>query len=561
MRYSRRTVRRRLAWPAVAVAVLAGACGGGGGGGGGSSTGAGKGPSGSMVIGTTESLQNSFDPAEAYDYLGSEIIFNTAETLVTYAPGATDPSPLLAAAMPDGSPDGLTYTFILRAGVKFSDGTPLNAAAVKFSLERAKAFGAKDPEAAGFLLDGIRSVATPSDTKVVINLSQPNVTFLSRLAYSVASIVSPAAYANNVLTGSETGPGVTARYKTDTIVATGPYRIVAYKEKESVDLEANPSYWGTAPKTKRIRVRLFDKSSALKLALQNNEVDVAFRSLQPDENAFFKGRPGFTVVEGKGSGIRYVVINVKAKPWDDVNLRRALAAAVDRKTIVDEVFKGSATALASMVPPAFPTSEPKWEQLYGAGAPPPTTPASKGAPAPTGKTLVDKYLSAAGKAAGTVPVELWYSPTHYGDTEQAVAEVIARSLEKTGRFTVKVRNVEWAEYGKKRKAGEMPVFLMGWFPDYLDPDDYLEPFSDPNIFDPAKWDDSKMAELVHSEQHLQDPDRRALTLRDAQAHMADQVPYIPVFQAPQVAASSDKVSGVVLDPIQIFRYWLLEKKG
>jgi peptide/nickel transport system substrate-binding protein len=376
----------------------------------------------------------------------------------------------------------------------------------------------------------------------------------------VAGIVSPTAYANNVLTGSEDGPTVTAKYKTDTIVGTGPYRIVAYKERESVDLEANPTYWGPEPKTKRIRVRLFDKSSALKLALQNNEVDVAFRSLQPDENAFFKSRPGFTVVEGKGSGIRYVVINVTAKPWDDPNLRRALAAAVNRRTIVDEVFKGSATALASIVPATFPTSEPKWEQLYGAGAPAPTT-STRGGPAPTGKSLVDKYLSAAGKSAGTVPVELWYSPTHYGDTEQAVAEVIARTLEDTKRFTVKVRNVEWAEYGKKRKAGEMPVFLMGWFPDYLDPDDYLEPFSDPNIFDPAKWNDSKMLELIHTEQRIQDPEQRAGALRSAQTYMADQVPYIPIFQAPQVAATSAKVSGVVLDPIQIFRYWLLEKKG
>jgi peptide/nickel transport system substrate-binding protein len=546
--------RSRGATVLVAVLILAaGACGGGGDGG----SGEGNGPSGSIVIGSTESLQNSFDPAQAYDYLGTEIVFNTAETLLTYAPNGTEPSPLLAAAMPDVSPDGLTYTFVLRAGVKFSDGTPFNAAAVKFSLERARNFGDKDPEAAGFLLSGIRSISAPSDDKVIISLSQPNVTFLARLAYSVASIVSPTAYANHVLAGPEDGPSVTAKYKTDTIVGTGPYRVVAYKERESVDLEANPTYWGSEPKTKRIRVRLFDKSSALKLALQNNEVDVAFRSLQPDENAFFKSRPGFALVEGKGSGIRYLAINVTAKPWDDANMRRALAAAVDRKAVVDEVFKGSATALASMVPSAFPSSEPKWEQFYGVGSPPPTT-STRGAPAPTGKTLVDKYLSAAGKSSGTVPVELWYSPTHYGDTEQAVAEVVARSLEKTGRFTVKIRNVEWAEYAKKRAAGEMPVFLMGWFPDYLDPDDYLEPFSDPKSFDPAKWNDPKMLELVHTEQRTQDPQLRADALRQAQAYMADQVPYIPIFQAPQVAATKASVSGVVLDPIQIFRYWLLQ---
>jgi peptide/nickel transport system substrate-binding protein len=551
--------RRRLVC-LTALLLVAAACGGGGGGGGGTDSGDGRGPSGSMVIGTTESLQNSFDPAQAYDYLGSQIAFNTAETLVTYAPNATEPKPLLAAAMPEVSPDGLTYSFILRAGVKFADGTPFNAAAVKFSLERARNFGAKDPQAAGFLLSGIRSIAAPSDDKVVISLSQPNVTFLARLAYSVASIVSPAAYANHLLTGNEEGPAVTARYKTDTIVGTGPYRIIDYKERQSIDLEANADYWGPEPKTKRIRLRLLDKSSALKVALQNNEVDVAFRTLQPDENTFFKDRPGFKLIEGKGSGIRYLVINVTAKPWDDVNLRRALAAAIDRKAIVDEVFKGSAAPLASMVPPTFETSEPKWEQLYGANAPPPTT-ATKGGPAPSGRTLVDKYLSLAGRSGGTVPVELWYSPTHYGDTEAAVAEVIARSLEATKRFTVKIRNVEWAEYGKKQKAGEMPVFLLGWYPDYLDADDYLEPFSDPNIFDPAKWNDPKMLELVHTEQRLQDPARRAEALRQAQTYMAEQVPYIPLFEAPQFAATKASVSGVVLDPIQIFRFWLLEKTG
>ncbi|MEW6472639.1 MAG: ABC transporter substrate-binding protein [Actinomycetota bacterium] len=557
MGYRPRMRRRGIGLVVFLVATLvAAACGGDDGGGGGS----GGGPSGSIVIGTTESLQNSFDPAQAYDYLGSQIAFNAAETLVTYAPQATEPTPKLAAAMPEVSPDGLTYTFILRAGVKFADGTPFNAAAVKFSLERARNFGAKDPEAAGFLLNGIRSIEAPSDTKVVISLSQPNVTFVSRLAYSVASIVSPTAYANHVLSGNEEGGAVTAKYKTDTIVGTGPYRVVAYKERESIDLEANPDYWGPKPKTKRIRMRLFDRSSALKLALEKNEVDIAFRTLEPDENNFFKNRQGFKLIEGTGSGIRYLVINVTAKPWDDVNLRRALAAAVNRRLIVEEVFKGAATPLASMVPPTFDVSEPKWEQLYGESAPPPTT-SAKGGPAPTGRTLVDKYLSLAGKASGTVPVELWFSPTHYGPTEERVAEVIARSLEETKRFTVRIRNVEWAEYGQKRRAGEMPVFLMGWYPDYLDPDDYLEPFSDPNIFDPAKWNDPKMLELVHTEQRVQDPTLREDALREAQAYMADQVPYIPLFQAPQFAATTDKVTGVELDPIQIFRFWLLEKTG
>jgi len=511
------------------------------------STTAGGGPAQNIVIGTTDSLQNSFDPAEAYDYFGTEVAFNTAETLVTYAPNATKPSPLLAAALPDVSADGLTYTFQLRSGVKFQDGTDMDAAAVKFSLQRARAFGDKDAEAAGFLLSGIKDITAAAPTKVVITLSAPDVAFLSKLAYSVASILSPTAYKNNVLSGTETGAGVVAKYKTDTVVGTGPYKLVSYKEKQSLEFQANPTYWGTKPKTPKILVRLFDKSSALKLALQNHEVDTAFRSLQPDELASFRSAAGFQVIEGQGPGIRYIVFNVNTPPWNNPNMRKAVAAALDRTPVVNEVLKGTGKPLDSMIPPTFPTHDPAWTSLYGAGG---------------DITKVNAFLTAAGVPGGQkVNVDFWFSPTHYGDTEASVAQVIARTLEATGRFTVKISNVEWAEYGQKRKAGELPVFLMGWYPDYLDEDDYLAPFADPKIFDPAKWNDPQMLSLVAAQAKELDVTKRAVIIKQAQSYMADQAPYVPVFQISQFAATSDKVSGIVLDPIQIFRYWLLEKKA
>ena len=158
-----------------------------------------------------------------------------------------------------------------------------------------------------------------------------------------------------------------------------------------------------------------------------------------------------------------------------------------------------------------------------------------------------------------VPLDFWFSPTHYGDTEAAVAQVIARSLEDTGRFTVTISNVEWAEYGNKRRAGEMPLFLMGWYPDYLDVDDYLEPFADPNVFDPAKWEDPAMLDLVHAQQKELDPGTRTAIIKQAQTYMADQTPYVPIFQISQFAATVDGVSGVVLDPIQLLRFFLIEK--
>jgi peptide/nickel transport system substrate-binding protein len=510
--------------------------------GGGNTTGAAS----TLVVGTTDSLQNSFDPAQAYDLFASTIDFNTAETLVTYKPNAIDPTPLLAAALPTVSADGTVYTFELRSGVKFHDGTPLDSAAVKFSLERARDFGNKDAEAAGFLLTGIKSIATPSPTTVEVTLDKPNVTFLSRLAFTVASIVSPTAYKANVLAGTEDGPAVLTKYKTDTVVGTGPYKLVSYKEKESLTLEANPDYWGDKPKTDKVLIRLFDKSSALKLALQNKEVDVAYRALQPDDLNFFRGQSGFKVVEGQGPGIRYLTFNVTKPPFDNINLRKAVAAAVDRQAVTTEVLKGTGVPLQSMIPPNFSTSyEAKWSELYGSTV---------------DKAKVDQYLADAGVPAGQkVDLDFWFSPTHYGDTEAAVAQVVARSLTDTGRFNVTISNVEWAEYGNKRRAGEMPVFLMGWYPDYLDVDDYLEPFSDPKVFDPAKWEDPQMLDLVHAQQTQLDSAQRTATIKQAQAYMADQTPYVPIFQITQFAATTDNVSGVVLDPIQLLRFFLIEK--
>lgn len=501
-------------------------------------------PNDRIVIGTTESLENSFDPAQAYDYLGSQVVMNTAETLVTYRPGEVELSPLLAEAMPEVSTDGLTYTFQVRSGVTFQDGTPLDAAAVEFSLERARDFGSADARTAGFLLSGIEDVVATGRRTVMIRLKAPNVTFLDRLAYSVAAIVSPTAYGDHLLAGA-TGEGVASRYRTDKIVGTGQYRLTSYRERESLAFEANGDYWGEAPKTRRILLRLFDRSSALKLALESREVDIAYRALQPDEVASFKGRQGFRVVEGDGPGIRYLVINVGTRPWDDPDLRRALAAAVDRETLVTEALKRSAKPLASMVPTTFPTSVPKWTELYGRGGDAGTR---------------DRLLAAAGIPPGEkVRVDLWFSPTHYGDTEATVAEVLARSLEETGRFDVELSSVEWAEYGQKRARGEMPVFLLGWYPDYLDEDNYLEPFANPEAFDPAKWDDPDMLRLVAAEQAERDPAGRAELIAAAQGRMAEEVPYIPLFQVPQVAVTSNRVSGVVLDAIQVFRFWLLDK--
>src|SRR5690625_2547116 len=141
---------------------------------------------GDLIIGTTDE-PTSLDPATFYDTNSSQALFNIGETLVYFPAGETEVAPLLAEELPDISDDGLTYTFQLREGVTFHDGSEMTSEDVAFSLNRS--VDMDHPQGAGFLLAGIENIETPDDYTVEITLNEPNITFQSRLAYTVGTIL------------------------------------------------------------------------------------------------------------------------------------------------------------------------------------------------------------------------------------------------------------------------------------------------------------------------------------------------------------------------------------
>ena len=221
--HGRRAARRRVRWEQRGRRQDRSDTGGGGGGGG-----------GNLVVGTIE-VPSSIDPANVYEKFASDVLFNTTNRLVEYPPGATEPEPGLATDW-EISDDGLTYTFTLRDGVKFQDGSDFDSEDVKYSFERA--INVNDPDGASFLLQtrdeesgepssGIASIETPDPMTVVITLVAANTTFLSRLNYTVASIVpSDGDYKapDEVLTGDVAGQ-LADWENTDSIVGTGPYEL------------------------------------------------------------------------------------------------------------------------------------------------------------------------------------------------------------------------------------------------------------------------------------------------------------------------------------------------
>ena len=541
-------LRRNRRWVIVltVAALLVAACGGssendddtasGTGGGGGGAAGGGN-----LVVGTIE-VPSSIDPANVYEKFASDVLFNTTNRLVEYPPGATEPEPGLATEW-DISDDGLTYTFTLREGVKFQDGSDFDSEDVKYSLERA--INVNDPDGASFLLQsrdeesgeptaGIASIEASDPTTVVITLVAPNVTFLSRLNYTVASIVpSDGDYKapEEVLTGDVAGQ-LEEWENTDTIVGTGPYQLQSYKPGESMVLKRFDDYWGEAAKTETVTVQFFEETAQLKNALDNGEIDLNVNDLGPTErNALAES---VTAFQGEGARIRYLVIDVTKAPFDDVEARKALAAAIDRQRIVDNVFEGDAEPLTSMIPASF--------DQYA-------------------KDYFTDIESTGGDAK--IAFDLWYPLNKYGDTEADMAEELKRMLDESGKFEVTTRSADWAsEYADNTGEGSpYGVYTLGWYPDYFDADDYIDPFYSSAGF-LGHYKDDAMDDLVVQEQTQTEEADRAATFDEIQQKGAEDVPYIPLYTDASFAYyQKDKLTGVedTMDILQQVRWFVISK--
>ena len=253
------------------------------------------------------------------------------------------------------------------------------------------------------------------------------------------------------------------------------------------------------------------------------------------------------MVEGEGPGIRYLVFNVTKPPFDNVNLRKAVAAAVDRQAVTTEVLKGTGVPLLSMIPPTFATAyEPKWSELYGATV---------------DKAKVDQYLAAAGVPAGQkVDLDFWFSPTHYGDTEPAVAQVLARSLDRHRPLQRQHLQRGVGRVRQQAAGGRDAAVPHGLVPRLPRRRRLPRAVRRPQRVRPGQVGGPGRCSTwsTPSRPSATRPSAPAI-VKQAQAYMADQTPYVPIFQISQFAATTDKVSGVVLDPIQLLRFFLLEK--
>ena len=539
--------RGRYLVSTLTLALVLAACGGGsddpgdasGDGGQSADGGEGGGGGGDIIFGTTDTVV-TLDPAKAYDFASSNILFNVGETLVGFPPGETEPAPLLAEDF-EVSDDGLTYTFTLREGVTFHNGKELTSEDVKFSFERVVDMA--HPAGAASLLFGIESIDTPDERTAVITLGQPNSTFLPRLAYTVATIVPSDGHYLAPDAGIEEEDAEAAEAQADEfvqedLIGTGPYTVGEFRDGESITLEANPDYWGEAPANDRVMVRFFQTSSQMKLALESGEIDVAHRDFSPDEQADLETNDQVQVIQGEGGRTRFIVFNPTHEVVGDPDVRRAIAASIDRDRIIEDVFNNTVEPIHSMIPPGYPESQ-DYFSAYDDAEP---------------ADFIDEPVS----------FSLHYGGERYGPTEPSLVQVIERMLEETGLFEIDLVSTEWAQFTAEAwpgADGQYPVFMLGWNPDYVDPDTYVEQFLWSEGFLGSMYGDDEMDALVLGEQAELDSDARADLFDQIQQKQADDVINIPLFQEVPYVFAQPGISGLetTMDETLIMRYWVVGK--
>jgi peptide/nickel transport system substrate-binding protein len=489
---------------------------------------------GTIIRGTTDQPVG-LDPAGVYDLPSWDMIVNLYQTLLTIPPGGNKPEPDAAQSCDFTNPT--TYVCTIEDGLKFSDGSPLTAEDVKFSFDRN--IGIASPTGAGSLLGNVTSIdADENKNTVTFNLKDPEAV----LPY-IISMQSMAIVPSDVFPKDKLQPD-------DQIIGSGQYTLASYEPGQQAVLQKNDQYGGKYPsKNDQAIIQYFDKPSALKLAVEQGDVDVGYRSFSPTDLQDLKTADGVSVVGGSGSEIRYLVFNLDLMPGDDdaqkLAIRRAVAYTIDRQSIADNVYDGTVTPLYSQVPEGLEYANEAYKDEYG------------------DSPDVDAAKAELEKAGVQTPVDLevWYTPSHYGTgTADEFAE-IKHQLDGSGLFNVTLKSTEWNQYDEAALTDKYPIFGFGWFPDYPDADDYTAPFWASDSFLNDHYSNPEIDKQVTVEQGTSDTDKRAAAFDQIQNLAAKDAPTIPVWQGGQVAAVRDGVNGVedTFDAAYLFRLWVISK--
>jgi peptide/nickel transport system substrate-binding protein len=499
---------------------------------------------GRVTMGTTLSAR-TLDPADAYEIFPGILLHNLGDQLYAYEPGTTELIPQLAAELPTVSDDGLTYTIPLREDVTFHNGTPFNAEAMVFSIQRFMENGGRP---AFLLSEKIDTVAATGDYELTLTLQQPFSAFTALLTFWGVTPVPSEEYT--------IGEG---QFIPDNFIGTGPYKLASFTS-DAIRLDVNEDYWGEKPANEGIDIQIFTNAANLYNTFTTGGLDVAYQTLDPDQIAALEAEAdtgGWQVIEAGTTVINYMSLNQKIEPLNDVRVRQAIAAMIDRNLVNERVFKGQAEPLYSLIPTSFDAYEPVMQDAYGDG----------------NFELARELLTEAGfSEENPFTFEIWYPSA--STTREVVAGTLKESFETglPGLVQVEVQTAESATLWGNVDKGIYPSVLANWYPDYYDVDTFVQPFlscnqgSDATLCEEGAsqsngsfYYSEKANELIAAQRAEQDPAARETIFKDIQTLLMEDVPYIPLWQNKDYVFAQEGVDGVAIQPTQQFLLWQISK--
>jgi ABC-type transport system substrate-binding protein len=473
-----------------------------------------------------------FDPEAVANNTSGFIMATVYDGLVRYKPGSTEVEPGLAKSW-DISPDGLTYTFHLRPGVTFHDGTPFNASEYIKTLDRQ--LKKDDPNSIyktgpvegyeDFTFSSVASYSAIDDNTVQFKLKAPSAAFLNSLAMVWNGVVSYDA---------------TAKYGKDFRnhpVGTGPYIFREWRSRDQIVLDANPNYWRDKPKIDHIVFKEYPDPQAALLALQRGETqimgDVATQvipALRADRNIVVLTQPGLAV--------NGMAMPNDTPPFTDKRVRQALNFAVDKNAINKALYGGLAVTMTSPLPKA------QWG----------FDPSLKGYPYDPAKAK--QLLAAAGVQPG-LKVELltYNSPRGYNSAGADLAVALQSYLRKVG-IEADVRKLDMGAFLATTRSGNYHgLFATGWSGDNGDPDNFVGElwgsYGMP-VNDTSHYKNPEVDALMKQAAAEVDTAKRTQMYHKIQAMILDDAPWVFVNSTLQIRATRDNVKGFTLNPTQMF---------
>ena len=495
---------------------------------------------GNNLVFCSEGSPSGFDTAQYQSGTDNDVAEPLYNRLVEFERGATGVLPALATDWTI-SPDGLTYTFNLRPGVKFHSNTgftpsrEFNADDVLFTFNRMLnpthpfrlAYGTEFPYFSALGLDKtIASIEKTGPMTVVFTLNSVDAAFIQNLAMSFASVLS-AEYAELLLSR---GTPSDISHKP---IGTGPFVLQRYQKDSQVRYRANPDYW--APDQVKLDNLIFSINTDPSVRIQKlrkGECQVTVHPRPADLEAL-RQDPNINLIEKPAYNLGYIAYNTRNKPFDQLEVRQALDMAVNKEAIIRTVFQGAGQTAVNAMPPTQWSYDESIKDT------------------PFNLEKARQMLRDAGVEEGT-EITLWAMPVQrpYNPDAKLMAQMLQDDWGKLG-LKVNIVSYEWGEYLKRAKNGEHDTILIGWTGDNGDPDNWLGTLYSCDAIgshNHSMWCDQDYDALVKKAKGTTDREARSELYRQAQQYLKQQIPITPIAHSTVAQPVSTRVTNYRVSP-------------